>query len=51
MRDGKSKVLFLLGADEDTVTRNDLPTDAFVVYIGGYTSFFCCILKDVYRCQ
>ena len=47
LRDRKPKVVFLLGADEDTVTRNDLPNDAFVVYIGGYTRFFCYTLDTL----
>ena len=35
VRNSKPKVLFLLGADEETVTRSDLPKNSFVVYIGN----------------
>ncbi len=34
LHNAKPKVLFLLGADEEVITRNDLPNDAFIVYIG-----------------
>ncbi|XP_071965290.1 NADH-ubiquinone oxidoreductase 75 kDa subunit, mitochondrial-like [Antedon mediterranea] len=36
VRNNAPKLLFLLGADEDTVTRDDLPQDCFVVYIGHH---------------
>jgi len=36
VRDSQPKLLFLLGADEETVTRADLPKDCFVVYIGSH---------------
>ncbi len=36
IRDNPPKVLFLLGADEDTITRADLPKDTFVVYQGSH---------------
>lgn len=36
VRENPPKVLFLLGADEGTVTRADLPKDCFVVYLGNY---------------
>jgi len=32
VRDSKPDVLFLLGADAQTVTRADLPKDCFVIY-------------------
>ncbi len=34
VRSSQPKVLILLGADEGTVTKADLPKDAFIVYIG-----------------
>ena len=34
VRENPPKVLFLLGADEETVTRADLPADTFIVYQG-----------------
>ncbi len=34
MRSAQPKVLLLLGADEGTVSKADLPKDAFIVYIG-----------------
>ncbi|KAK2182990.1 hypothetical protein NP493_328g01018 [Ridgeia piscesae] len=34
VRDNPPKVLYLLGADEQTVTKADLPSDCFVVYQG-----------------
>lgn len=37
IRESKPKVLFLLGADEGTITRDDLPQDCFVVYQGMHT--------------
>lgn len=36
IRENPPKVLFLLGADEGTITRADLPKDCFVVYIGHH---------------
>jgi len=36
VRDSKPQLLFLLGADEETVTRAELPKDCFVVYIGSH---------------
>jgi len=36
IREDPPKVVFLLGADEGTVTRSDLPQDCFVVYIGHH---------------
>jgi len=36
IRESVPKVLFLLGADEGAVTRDDLPQDTFVVYIGSH---------------
>lgn len=38
IRDNPPKLLFLLGADEATVTRDDLPKDSFIVYIGEHLS-------------
>ena len=35
VRNSQPKILFLLGADGETVTRTDLPKNAFVVYIGN----------------
>ena len=34
IRQAKPKILYLLGADEETVTRADLPKDAFIIYQG-----------------
>jgi len=34
IRANPPKVLFLLGADEGTISRADLPKDAFVIYQG-----------------
>lgn len=34
IRNSPPKVLYLLGADEGTITRDDLPKDAFVIYQG-----------------
>lgn len=38
IRNSPPKVLYLLGADEGTITRADLPKDAFIIYQGipGY---------------
>lgn len=36
IRENPPKVLFLLGADEGTITRADLPKDCCVVYIGHH---------------
>jgi len=36
IRANPPKVLFLMGADEGTITRADLPQDSFVVYIGSH---------------
>lgn len=36
IRENPPKCLFLLGADEGTITRADLPKDCFVVYIGHH---------------
>lgn len=36
IRENPPKVLFLLGADEGTITRADLPKDCFVVYQGHH---------------
>jgi NADH dehydrogenase (ubiquinone) Fe-S protein 1 len=36
VRDSKPQLLFLLGADEEAVTRAELPKDCFVVYIGSH---------------
>lgn len=40
------KVLFLLGADEGTITREDLPKDSVIIYQGGFTLFFSLFLLD-----
>jgi NADH dehydrogenase (ubiquinone) Fe-S protein 1 len=34
IRNSPPKVLYLLGSDEGTITRADLPKDAFIVYQG-----------------
>ena len=39
IRENPPKVLFLLGADEGTITRADLPKDCFVVYLGMFFMF------------
>ena len=36
VRENRPKVLFLLGADEQTVSRADLADDCFVVYQGRH---------------
>ncbi|GAB1603379.1 NADH-ubiquinone oxidoreductase 75 kDa subunit, mitochondrial-like, partial [Argonauta hians] len=36
IRDKKPKVLFLLGADEGSITKEDLPSDCFVIYQGHH---------------
>lgn len=40
IRDSQPKVLFMLGADEGAITRDDIPKDCFVIYLGEYVS--CC---------
>ncbi|KAE8739365.1 hypothetical protein FOCC_FOCC015136 [Frankliniella occidentalis] len=42
IREDPPKVLFLLGADEGTITRADLPKDCFVVYLGMYLCLSMC---------
>lgn len=47
IRNTPPKVLYLLGADEGTITRADLPKDAFIIYQGipGYhVGTYCRIL-------
>ena len=34
------KVLFLLGADENALTKQDIPKGTTVVYIGAYPTLF-----------
>lgn len=41
IRDAKPKVLFMLGADEGVITRNDLAKDCFVIYQGNVISLLC----------
>ncbi|GLV43195.1 NADH dehydrogenase (ubiquinone) 75 kDa subunit [Carabus blaptoides fortunei] len=36
IRDSQPKVLFMLGADEGAITRDDIPKDCFVVYLGSH---------------
>ncbi|XP_069691515.1 NADH-ubiquinone oxidoreductase 75 kDa subunit, mitochondrial isoform X2 [Periplaneta americana] len=36
IRNSSPKVLYLLGADEGTITRADLPKDAFIIYQGHH---------------
>lgn len=36
IRENPPKVLFLLGADENTITRDDLPKDSFIIYQGSH---------------
>lgn len=36
IREMQPKVVFLLGADEGAITREDLPQDCFVVYLGSH---------------
>lgn len=38
VREMQPKVLFLLGADEGAITREDLPKDCFVIYLGKLIS-------------
>lgn len=35
IRQNPPKVLFMLGADEGVLTRDDLPRDCFIIYQGG----------------
>lgn len=35
IRNGNIKALFLLGADEGAISREDLPKDCFVIYQGN----------------
>jgi len=39
IRDSPPKLLYLLGADEQTVTRQQLPKDCFVIYQGSHGDF------------
>jgi len=39
LRDNPPRVLYLLGADEQTVTREQLPKDSFVIYQGSHGDF------------
>lgn len=39
IRDNPPKILYLLGADEQTVTRQDLSKDCFVIYQGSHGDF------------
>lgn len=39
VRDHPPKILYLLGADEQTVTRQDLPKDCFIIYQGSHGDF------------
>jgi len=34
IRDNPPRILFLLGADEQAITRQELPKDCFIVYQG-----------------
>lgn len=43
------KVLYLLGADNGTITREDIPKDCFVIYQGKYLPFYLNLYKLVYR--
>lgn len=36
LREKPPKFLYLVGADEQAVTRDDLPKDCFIVYQGPY---------------
>ena len=47
VRDNPPKVLYLLGADEQTVTKADLPSDCFVVYQGkGQVTEYRCVCMN-----
>lgn len=50
VRNSPPKVLYLLGADEGTITRTDLPKDAFIIYQGipGFHMCYSLCLKQVY---
>lgn len=39
IRQNPPQVLFLLGADEGAITRDQLPKDCFVIYQGKYTMY------------
>jgi NADH dehydrogenase (ubiquinone) Fe-S protein 1 len=39
LRDNPPKILFLLGADEQAISRSDLPKDCFIVYQGSHGDF------------
>lgn len=45
VRENPPKVLFLLGADEGTITRADLPKDCFVVYLGKFVTTQICDIQ------
>ena len=40
IRQKSPKVLFLLGADEGAITKEDLPADCFVIYQGSRINYF-----------
>lgn len=39
IRENPPKVLYLLGADEGAITREDLPKDCFIIYQGTVLRF------------
>ncbi|KAG8246551.1 NADH-ubiquinone oxidoreductase 75 kDa subunit, mitochondrial [Homalodisca vitripennis] len=47
IRNSPPKVLFLLGADEGAITRDDLPSDTFIVYQGHHGDFGASIADAV----
>jgi hypothetical protein len=46
IRKNPPKVLFLLGADEGVLTREDLPKDCFIIYQGKCLSAKAGLLKN-----
>jgi NADH dehydrogenase (ubiquinone) Fe-S protein 1 len=47
IRDNPPKILYLLGADEQAVTRDDLPKDCFIIYQGSHGDFGAAIADVV----
>jgi NADH dehydrogenase (ubiquinone) Fe-S protein 1 len=41
LRENPPKILYLLGADEQALTRSDLPKDCFVIYQGRHRLIIC----------
>jgi len=48
IRENPPKFLFMLGADEQAVTREDLPKDCFIVYQGMCRKLPSCLRRFHY---